>query len=220
MSADWRAFFREFRRDFQHTGAIAPSGLHLARALTAAMAPPRAAGRILEVGPGTGAVTAALLPRLVPDDRLDLIEINPTFAAHLNARFTTEPSWAVRRSQVRLWCGSIEALPTEPVYQHIISGLPLNNFSPELVRTLLAGFAARLAPGGCVCFFEYIGVRALKGPFVTRAERQRLREVGRVITRWLCSGQSQRTRVWWNMPPAYVHCWRAPTPQPADESVG
>ncbi len=62
---DHRVFWREFRRNFHTTGAVLPSGRALARALTryvaAGAAGPR---RILEVGPGTGAVTTVLVDRL------------------------------------------------------------------------------------------------------------------------------------------------------------
>ncbi len=73
-------FFRQFRTQFQTTGSIVPSSRHLARAMTRQIAAPRGPARILEVGPGTGAVTRRILKLLQKDDRLDLVELNESFA--------------------------------------------------------------------------------------------------------------------------------------------
>ena len=56
-------------------------------------------GEILEVGPGTGAVTARLVQLLRPGDHLTLVELNDDFVQHLNERFASEPDFqAVGRS--------------------------------------------------------------------------------------------------------------------------
>ena len=67
--SDYVLFLKEFRRTFHTTGALFPSSPGLARALSRyvqrddeAVHSPR---RILEVGPGTGAVTLHSL-RLAP----------------------------------------------------------------------------------------------------------------------------------------------------------
>ncbi len=99
---DHLTFFREFRQRFKTTGAIAPSSRFLASAMTGPMkktlrrpdAPPQ---RILEIGPGTGAVTRSIVKLLRPEDRFDLVELNESFAELLNERF-----------------GSHRALPTGP----------------------------------------------------------------------------------------------------------
>src|SRR5205085_1937778 len=77
------AFFGEFRRQFRTTGAILPSSRFLARALVYQLRQPRPAARILEVGPGTGSVTRAIARHMLPDDRLDAVEINERFVNHL-----------------------------------------------------------------------------------------------------------------------------------------
>src|SRR5271170_6627901 len=91
---DYRVFWREFRQHYHTTGAIAPSGRALARALArfAAQQHP-APRRILEVGPGTGAVTETLVRGLGPEDRLDLVELNDRFVQRLRDRFQHEPAF-------------------------------------------------------------------------------------------------------------------------------
>src|SRR5579863_5743103 len=95
MLRDHRLFLREYLRHFHHTGAIAPSGPWLGAALARHVSDGRGSRRVLEVGPGTGAVTRHILPRLGENDRLDLVELNPTFVAHLRRLFEEEPKFAV-----------------------------------------------------------------------------------------------------------------------------
>src|SRR5690606_40317306 len=93
MFDDHRLFFREFWRNFHTTGAVAPSGRWLARALTRYVrhGHERAGRKILEVGPGTGAVTQYIVKSLRPDDRLDLVELNDKFVERLEHRLAHDP---------------------------------------------------------------------------------------------------------------------------------
>ena len=54
--AEYRTFFKEFRKTFHTTGAIAPSGRALARAVIKPLSRHQRPVRVLEVGSGTGAV--------------------------------------------------------------------------------------------------------------------------------------------------------------------
>ena len=97
MFKDHRLFFRQFRENFHTTGSIAPSSRWLAQALARFVGGdgsknghPR---RVLEVGPGTGAVTHWILPALGTQDRFDLVEMNDQFVAHLRNRFANETTW-------------------------------------------------------------------------------------------------------------------------------
>src|SRR5690349_7826555 len=67
-------------------GAVTPSSRPLARAM-ASDVDPRSPGPIVELGPGTGPVTEALLDRGIEQERLVLVEFNPTFCQLLRARF-------------------------------------------------------------------------------------------------------------------------------------
>src|SRR5271170_6689012 len=84
--SDSTLFLREWIVNPQRTGAVAPSSPQL----TAAMArwlPRNPDSYVLELGPGTGAVTDALLKRGLREDRLVAIERNPTLAKLLRKRF-------------------------------------------------------------------------------------------------------------------------------------
>src|SRR5215216_6055186 len=67
-------------------GAVTPSGRVLARSM-AHYVDPRVSGPVIELGPGTGPVTEALIERGVAEERLVLVEFNPTFCQLLRARF-------------------------------------------------------------------------------------------------------------------------------------
>jgi phospholipid N-methyltransferase len=215
-------FLRECRRHFQHTGAILPSSRFLARALVSELRKSRGPARILEVGPGTGSVTREILRQLLPGDRLDAVEINGYFVTRLEQRFAEEPVFQRCRDQVRIIHGAVEDVPGEGVYDFIVSGLPLNNFSVELVRNIFRVYDRLLRPGGILTYYEYVFIRALKTPFANRRERRRLYRVGRVVNNYIRNYQIRRERIFINVPPATVRhlCLKpgttaAPTREPA-----
>ena len=198
------AFFRQFRRHFRTTGAILPSSRFLARALVSQLRPPRGPARILEVGPGTGSVTKAIARQMSADDRLDAVEINSQFVRLLERRLHSESVFERVRDQVHVIHAGVEELLGDSVYDYIVSGLPLNNFSFDQVRHVFAAFRRLLKPGGTLTYYEYVLVRTLKTPFVNRKERRRLLRVGRVVGRYIRDYQIRRERIFINVPPATV----------------
>src|SRR5262249_46450273 len=122
-------FIRESRRHFRDTGAVLPSSRFLAGALVSELRKRRGPSRILEVAPGTGSVTVRILRHLVHGDQLDIVELNKHFIDLLSRRFETEWSFWRHRDHVRLIHSAIERLGGENIYDYIISGLPLNNFT-------------------------------------------------------------------------------------------
>jgi phospholipid N-methyltransferase len=197
-----REFYGEFRRQYRNTGSILPSSRSLARALVSEMR--RAPGRrhILEVGPGTGAVTAEIARHLRTDDRLDIVEINPHFIEVLRGRFALEFVFRRHRDSIRLIHAPLQELPGEGVYDFMISGLPLNNFPLALVRDIFRAYRRLLRRGGVLSYFEYIAIRQLKTLFVARREQRRLHVLGRVFDRTLRAYQIREEAVYLNVPPA------------------
>ena len=209
-------FLRESRRHFRDTGALLPSSRFLARALVSELRKRRSPGRILEVGPGTGSVTAYILRHLLPGDRLDMAEINGHFIALLQQRFDQEWRFWRHRERVRLIHAAVEKLPGEACYDFIISGLPLNNFPVAQVREIYQCYNRLLKAGGTLSYYEYVFIRQLKSPFVDRRERRRLYRVGRVVGGYIRAYQVRRQQVFMNMPPAVVRHLRL---KPAGESA-
>jgi phospholipid N-methyltransferase len=197
-------FFREFRRHVQTTGAILPSSRFLARALVRPLRNTRSACRILEVGPGTGSVTREIARRLLPEDRLDAVEINSHFIQLLEGRLRTDMVFRARSPQINLIYAAVQELPGDSVYDYIVSGLPLNNFPVVVVREIFDTFTRLLKPGGMLSYYEYTLVRELKTPFVGRRERRRLFRIGRVMRGYIRDYQVRRERIFINVPPATV----------------
>jgi phosphatidylethanolamine/phosphatidyl-N-methylethanolamine N-methyltransferase len=198
------SFFREYRRHVRDTGSLLPSSRFLARALTSELRQPRGPSRILEVGPGTGSVTRAILRYLSPTDRLDAVEVNGQFLDMLRRRFDQERAFRRCRDQVELIHAAVEDLVGEATYDFIVSGLPLNNFPVGQVRDIFNAYNRLLKPGGTLTYSEYVLIRHLKTPFVNRRERRRLYCVGRVVTSYIRAYQVRRQQVLINVPPAIV----------------
>jgi len=197
-------FIRESRRHFRDTGALLPSSRFLAQALVSELRKRRSPGRILEVGPGTGSVTARILRHLVPGDELDLVEVNSHFITLLERRFETEWKFWRHRDQVLMIPSAVEEMTGEAIYDYIISGLPLNNFPVAKVREIYQVYNRLLKPGGTLTYYEYVWIRQLKTPFADRRERRRLYRVGRLVGDYIRAYQVRRERVFINVPPAVV----------------
>jgi phospholipid N-methyltransferase len=207
--ADYRLFWREFRRTFHDTGAILPSGRLLARALTHFVRFGRTndsqARQILEVGPGTGAVTGEIIAAMRPGDMLTVVELNERFANRLRERLRHEFQWQAVADRVEVVQASVEDLTESARFDVVVSGLPLNNFSVELVERLVTKLKRLLAPEGTLSFFEYVAIRRAKAAISGADERERLNAIGKLLEELLAEREIRRDRVWANMPPAWVH---------------
>lgn len=207
---DW-AFLTEAARDPRTTGAVAPSGRALSRALTdpvRALAPRPLT--VLEAGAGTGAVTRALIPQLPPGSRLDLVEANPRFATRLRGLVGTHPLLAGEPERVRVHRSYVEDVPGEEHYDVIVSGLPLTNFTPDQVDAIMARFMGLLYPGGALTYFAYLGTRQARTLLSSRAQARRHRAVEEVMADYQRRYAIGRWAVWGNLPPARVWQLRKP----------
>lgn len=202
--SDYVEFYRQFRKRFETTGAIAPSSRFLAAALTGPLRARKKPARVLEVGPGTGAVTRRIVELLKPGDRLDLVELNEEFAALLERRFETDERYRRVNGQAKLHVCPIQEYQSDEPYDCIISGLPLNNFPAELVEEIFERFFRLLAPGGVLSYFEYMYVRPMRRTFARNEERARLTTLDDVLSAYLAHHRVKRDWVFANLPPAWA----------------
>jgi phosphatidylethanolamine/phosphatidyl-N-methylethanolamine N-methyltransferase len=202
---EWGQLLHESRLNFRDVGTVMPSSRFLGRELASELGGHTSPLRILEAGPGTGPVTRQILTRLLPEDRLDLVELNKSFVELLERRFRDEPFFRLHAEQVRIICAPLESLEGAGAYDLIVSCLPLNNFPPGLVRTIFKAFKRLLKPGGMLSFFEYAYLRQLKTPFMKQLERRRLSHVGRILGKNIRSFQLRQNHILLNVPPAIVH---------------
>jgi phospholipid N-methyltransferase len=197
-----REFFGQFRRNYHTTGSIWPSSRALGRALTRPLRRGSGPRRTLEVGPGTGAVTAEIIRCLKPGDALDIVEINAQFVAVLQGRFAAEALFRERAGQARLIHAPLQEVAGKHLYDFMISGLPLNNFALDLVKDIFRSYERLLKPAGILSYFEYLAIRDLKMPFVSAPERERLRTLDVFLTERIRGAQIAEEAVLWNVPPA------------------
>ena len=150
--SDSTVFLREWLANPQGTGAVAPSSPQLGAAM-ARWLPRNPDAYVLELGPGTGAVTDALLKHGLREDRLIAIEFNPNLAKLLRQRFPqariiTGDAWELDALLAEL------PQPVESVGA-VISSLPLLNFPREKADELARKIRTILEPRGRWVQYSY-----------------------------------------------------------------
>lgn len=181
--ADNLRFIRALIARPKNVGAVLPSGPVLAEAIARQIDPGRE-GPVLELGPGTGALTAAILARGITPERLTLVEYDNEMAAHLTRRFP-----AVRVVEGDAFDLARTLGPAcAPHYSAIVSGLPLLNFPLAMRRSYMEGAMALLAPGAPLIQFSYGTHAPVTAPPGCAVHRAAL--------------------VWANIPPARVWVYR------------
>jgi phosphatidylethanolamine/phosphatidyl-N-methylethanolamine N-methyltransferase len=203
-------FFRSYLRDPAVVGAVAPSSRHLATALVRPFAQRSGPARVLEVGAGTGRITALLAELLQADDHLDICEINPTFAARIETEVLVGAGVqrARREGRLRVLCCPAQTIRDPEGYDFIVSGLPFTAFATTLVREILLAVRHNLRPGGVFSYFEYVGLRRLNRMVSTGRSRQRIHRVSALLDRHIERHQFSRDTIWLNFPPAFARHWR------------
>lgn len=166
------------------TGAVTPSGKLLARTM-ASYVDPRLPGPVIELGPGTGPVTEALVRRGVAQDRLVLVEYNPEFCKLLRRKF---PKAAIVQGDAYDIAETLEGVLAEPAAA-TVSSLPLFTKPLDQRLELLQTAQERMHPGAPFVQFTY----AVVPPIPTRSDD------------YTAKGSN---RVWLNLPPARVWVYR------------
>ena len=165
-------------------GAVMPSGKVLARTM-AQYVDINSTAPVVELGPGTGAITTALIERGVDPKRLVLVEYNPAFCALLRDRY---PQATVVQGDAYALHDTLRNVLATPAAA-VVSGLPLVT-KPMLVRLKLIRDAfLALAPGAPFVQFTY--------------------SVAPPIPKSLPGVSTEASeRIWMNLPPARVWVYR------------
>lgn len=148
--ADEARFFKAWFENPSVTGAVSPSGRFLAR-MMARYVDPSIEGPIVELGPGTGPVTQALLAKGIAPERLILVEFDPAFCELLAKRF---PRCRIVQGDAYNLSRTLAGVLDEPAAA-VVSSLPLLN-KPDAERLALLDEAFQLMrPEGCFVQFTY-----------------------------------------------------------------
>lgn len=147
-TADAIRFVRAGLARPRQVGAVLPSGAALARLITSEINPLR--GRVVELGPGTGVFTRALIDRGVREEDLTLVEANEHFAPLLRQAFPE--ARLLQCDAARLEASDL--LGAGPVGA-VVSGLPLLNMPLRKIFAIVATAFRHLGAGGALYQFTY-----------------------------------------------------------------
>jgi phospholipid N-methyltransferase len=187
-------FLAHFRKSPRTVGAIAPSSRRLARAMLDGLSlEPGSAVRVVELGPGTGAVTGEIARRLPADAACLAIDVDPVFSARVGARWPRIDSVCDRAERLVEIARARNLLPVD----HIVSGLPFASLPVASARAIVEAIVASLKGGGTFTTFQYVHAFGFSSAIAVRETLTR--EMGSAPTRSLVLG---------NLPPALVLRWR------------
>jgi phosphatidylethanolamine/phosphatidyl-N-methylethanolamine N-methyltransferase len=161
--------------------ALFPSSPAMARAMAEQI--PSNDGQVLELGPGTGAITQAIIARGIPASRIVAVEYDQGFADLLSERF---PGLYVLQGDA-LNLRNVLGSPRGS-YTAVVSGLPLINFPMRTRRAIIEDGLARVRPGGPFIQISYRGTPAIPESDTIQVRRAAF--------------------VWRNAPPGYVWVYR------------
>lgn len=165
-------------------GAIMPTSSVTARKM-ASLVDPGSGLPVLELGPGTGVITRAILARGVPAEDIVSVEYSGDFYRHLRAtlpgvRFVNGDAFDL---DATLGDGGATR------FDCVISGIPLLNFPMHRRVSLLESLLDRLPVGRPVVQFSYGPV----SPIIARPDRYRIEHFDFVMR---------------NIPPAQIWLYR------------
>jgi phosphatidylethanolamine/phosphatidyl-N-methylethanolamine N-methyltransferase len=178
-------FLLQYLRNPLKIGAVAPSSRHLAKAMVEALGA-GATDTVVELGPGTGVFTRALIAGGVAPEKLILVEYDRSFAMHLRDAF---PGVTVINENAKDLPRILQARGLRGV-SRIISGLPFRSLPKPEGAAIARAIGQILEPGGVLAQFSYFNIPPLPPAESALVDLKGKR--GRLILR--------------NVPPAFV--WR------------
>ena len=209
-------FFKLLRTDFNEVGALFPTSSISAKALCSELRRHRGTKRVLEVGAGTGAITAELVKWIGPGDQLVVCELNPVFADFLRNRFRNEPEFKAVSAQSQIYEGSVLDLPADAQFDYIVSTIPFNNCPADFVGAVFAHYQRLLKAAGVLSYIEYIAGRTLKQFLGTDST---VAEVQALLAEQRQHFEFRKEIVVRNIPPAWIHHLRFGQATAADASA-
>jgi phosphatidylethanolamine/phosphatidyl-N-methylethanolamine N-methyltransferase len=194
-----RAFLAAALRRPATMGAIAPSSPRLG-AVLASVVPRAGSPVVVELGPGTGAVSAVIAEKLPPGARHLAVELDPDMVAFLQR---TRPGLEVVPGNA----ANLGALLGErgiTSVDAVICGLPWALFDDSTQTELLGEISRAIGSTGAFTTFAYLHGMTLGA---ARRFRRTLRDTFDEVL--------VTATVWRNVPPAFVYVCRRPRGGPS-----
>ncbi len=179
-------FLNEFIRRPGLVGSVIPSSRFLERKIVST-AQLTEAKNVVELGPGTGGTTRAVLRALPASSRILAIELSAQFASLL-ARLP-DPRLSVEHGSAADIRGALERHGMEAP-DVVLSGIPFSTMPTELGRKIIEEVWSSLAPGGRFVAYQF---------------RDRVSVLGKQII-----GRPKVDIELLNVPPMRLYCWKKP----------
>jgi phospholipid N-methyltransferase len=141
----------KFLRNPRTVGAVSASSKAMAREMVREI-PSDKPVNVVELGPGTGSFTRAIVERLAPGSRFLAVELDGEFVERLRPRWPSVEfalASAVELEQL------VKKRHLQPV-DHIVSGLPFASLPVDDSRKIMDGIQHTLRPGGTFTTFQYL----------------------------------------------------------------
>jgi phosphatidylethanolamine/phosphatidyl-N-methylethanolamine N-methyltransferase len=183
---DGIAFFMGFMKHPRLVASIVPSSRFLTRRLASFVTSSKPQV-VVELGPGVGGTTRALLDALPEGSHLLAIEINPDFIERL--RSENDPRLIVHSGCAEKICETLDqyGLGRADV---VISGIPFSTMPTTLGRNILGAVWSCLNPGG---------------RFIAYQVSDRVAKLGRELL-----GKPETDVTYLNVPPMRLYQWHKP----------
>ena len=179
-------FFKGFLRNPREVGSVIPSSRFLTRRVLE-YGQIASARVVVELGPGTGVLTGAILDGLPADAKLVAIEINPDFVEVLRAMYP-DPRLTVFEG-----CSTdLEralAAAGERAADVVVSGIPFSTLERGVGRRILEAARRVLSEEGRLVAYQF------------RSHVCRIAEP--------VFGPAETHRGFWNLPPMKIFVWRS-----------
>jgi len=143
--------FSRFLRSPRTVGAVTPSSRAVAEAIVEHVDFDQP-GRIVELGPGTGALTGPIVERLGPHIEFLALEIDQAFCERIQRRWPAVECICASAEQLDRIAAARGMTPVD----HIVSGLPFVSLPQPVTRQILESVVSVLRPGGTFSTFQYL----------------------------------------------------------------
>ena len=196
---DLTTFAMEAVADFRTVGAVAPSSRYLTQAMLEPLSLERARV-VVEVGPGTGAMTQALLNLIPFDATLLAFEVNSRFSRYLKSHIS-DPRLVVINASAETLQKEIHGRGYECV-DAVVSSLALGLMPDWKRRTFLGELGSLLGEAGVFTQYQYFHGLQMKNGQVKKFR------LAHLLQAYFSS--VRRRIIWRNLPPAFVFACRKP----------
>ena len=183
-----------FLRSPSTVGAVSASSRAMARMMVARLPTDRPV-RVVELGPGTGSFTSAIVQRVARGSKILAIDLEQTFIDRVRQRWPTVDAVCASAADLEKLVNERKMAPVD----HIISGLPFASLPTDMTRQILDGIEHVLRPGGTFTTFQYLHGYGLRPGRNFRADMSRR-----------MGGLPSRRLVLKNFPLSFILTWTRP----------